>query len=126
MCEVDKNKDEWRKKWMRNERGTNLKSFVPRPQEILETERIMVTRFRTGSHSLSIELGRYSNIPRLERKCCCGTSVQTLWHVFSECPLTLPLIDTRYPNLQAIFLDEKVHQHLMRITKKLKIPIGMI
>ena len=46
----------------------DLKSFIPRPQEILETERIIVTRFRTGSHSLLIELGRYYNIPRLERK----------------------------------------------------------
>ena len=105
---------------------SGIKVFVPRPQVILETERILVTRHRKGSHSLSIELGRYNNIPRLERLCCCGTNIQNLWHVFSECPLTIPLIDTPYQDLQSISLDEKVHQHLLIITKKLIISIGMM
>ena len=97
-----------------------LKSFIPRPQVILEIERILITRYRTGSHSLAIELGRSSNIPRLERMCCCGTNIQTVWHVFTECPLTLSLTDKIYLNLQAIFSDECVHKHLILITKKLK------
>ena len=104
----------------------DLKSFIPKSQTILEIERILITRYRTGSHSLSIELGRYSNIPRLERLCCCGNDIQTIWHIFSECPLTLSLVDRSYQNLQAIFLDENVHKHLLLITKKLNIPIGKI
>ena len=38
----------------------NLNSYILRPQLILEAERILITRFRTGSHSLAIELGRYT------------------------------------------------------------------
>lgn len=29
-----------------------------------ENERILISRYRTGSHSLAIEMGRFSNIPR--------------------------------------------------------------
>ena len=36
-----------------------MKSWIPKPQSILEVERKLVTRFRTGSHSLNIEIGRY-------------------------------------------------------------------
>ena len=100
-----------------------LKRFVPRPQVIVEywlrdIERDLI-HFR-------LSWADTNNIPRLERLCCCGTNRQNPWHVFSECPLTIPLIDTSYPDLQPIFLDEKVHQHLLIRTKKLKIPIGMI
>ena len=45
----------------------NLNSYILRPQLILEAERILITRFRTGSHSLAIELGRYTNTPREHR-----------------------------------------------------------
>ena len=40
----------------------SLKKFVPNPQTIMELERELLTRFRTRSHSLAIELGRYSNV----------------------------------------------------------------
>ena len=53
----------------------NLESYVPNPQTIMESERELVTRFRTGSHSLAIETGRYSNIPRENRLCSCGLEV---------------------------------------------------
>ena len=104
----------------------NLNSYVPRPQLFLEVERIVTTRFRTGSYSLEIELGRYSNTPRDHRMCQCKLSVQTVWHIFSDCPLTTPYINTRYPDLQAVFNDERIYQHLLLIAKKLKIPIGSL
>ena len=50
--------------------------LVPRPQITMEIERMLVTRYRTGSHSLSIELGRYTGVERANRVCLCGNFVQ--------------------------------------------------
>ena len=36
-----------------------LVKCVPEPQTILEVERVLVTRFRTGSNSLAVEIGRF-------------------------------------------------------------------
>ena len=99
----------------------SLSSYVPDPQKILELERELTTRFRTGSHSLAIETGRYSNIPRENRICSCGTGVQTVWHVFAECPLTRSIVQKEYANVNEIFEDENVHQVILSITKKLKV-----
>ena len=101
----------------------NLVSHVHTPQAILEYERELVTRFRTGSHSLAVELGRYSNTPRENRVCRCGTGVQTVWHVFSECPLTRTIVQTNYSNLNEIFDDEDIHSLLLAVTKELKVQI---
>ena len=65
-----------------------LKPFIT-PPNTLEGERTIITRFRTGSHSLAIELGRFSKVPRERRLCKCGNSVQTVMHVFNDCPLTV-------------------------------------
>ena len=64
-----------------------LVKCVPEPQTILEVERVLVTRFRTGCHSLAVEFGRYTNIPRENRLCRCG-EMQSIWHVTMVCPLT--------------------------------------
>ena len=101
----------------------NLVSHVPAPQTILEYERELVTRFRTGSHSLAVETGRYSNTPRENRVCRCGTGVQTVWHVFSECPLTRGIVPMNYSNLNEVFKDEDIHSVLLAVTKKLKVQI---
>ena len=58
-----------------------LEKHVPCDQDVMEIERILVTRFRTGSHSLAVELGSYSGITRGERYCVCGTNVQAVWHM---------------------------------------------
>ena len=51
--------------------------------------RIEYTRFRTGSHCLNVEKGRWSRIPADERYCTCdGQSVQNEQHVIYNCPLT--------------------------------------
>ena len=57
--------------------------------KIMEVERIVVTRYRCGSHYLKIETGRWMHpiIPRDERFCECHTGVQTLHHCLFECPL---------------------------------------
>jgi hypothetical protein len=51
-----------------------------------EHYRIAFSRIRLGSHNLMIERGRWSRIPRQERKCVCG-SVQTEEHVLCFCPV---------------------------------------
>ena len=101
----------------------SLSSHVPNPQTTLEGEREIVTRFRTGSHSLAIETGRYANVPRENRLCSCGESVQTIWHVFAECSLTRTIVEKNYTNLSEIFADDNVLTILLALTKKLKIRI---
>ena len=101
----------------------NLSSNVPVPQVTLEFERELVTRFRTGSHSLAMETGRYTNTPRENRLCSCGTSIQTVWHIFAECPKTRTVVEKNYGNMKEIFEDENVHNVLLAITKELKIQI---
>ena len=54
-----------------------------------EFERILITRYRSGSHNLKIETGRFSipRIPSEERLCLCNTDLQTLHHCLFHCPL---------------------------------------
>ena len=56
---------------------------------LYEPDRVIISRYRTGSHNLSIETGRMSNpiIPRDERLCTCDTEIQTLEHCLLRCPL---------------------------------------
>ena len=58
-------------------------------QNLHELERITMTRFRTGSHNLQIELGRHTNpiTPRDQRHCKCGNGLQTLQHIIMDCIL---------------------------------------
>ena len=88
----------------------------------MEIERELVTRYRTGSHSLAIERGRYSNISRENRLCSCGTGVQTVWHLFQECPATREITgDQQYSSLEDVFKDVDVHRKLLLMCKELKI-----
>ena len=92
--------------------------------DITENERITISRYRTGSHSLAIEIGRFSNTPRENRLCGCGAGMQSLWHVFNECVLTREAVGNKYySNLQEVFEDDDVHKLLFRISKVLKIPL---
>ena len=97
-----------------------LQSFVPAPQHVMEIERELITRYRTGSHSLAVERGRYSNIPRENCSCVCDTGVQTVWHLFVECPLTREVIGQQhYNSLADVFVDADVHRKLLMICKEL-------
>ena len=99
-----------------------LLKYVPNPQPIMEIEREIITRYRTGSHSLAIEIGRYSNVSRENRKCVCGNYVQSVWHIFNECLLTREIVQQNYVNLQEVFADGDIHRKLILICNKLKIP----
>jgi hypothetical protein len=101
----------------------DFKSNVQNPQRIMEFERELTTRFRTGSHSLAVEIGRYTNTPREDRLCSCGNAVQTLWHVISECCDTRDVIRENYTDLREFFEDANVHGLLLAVTRKLKVRI---
>ena len=101
-----------------------LGPFIPAANIMTENERIITSRFRTGSHSLAIEIGRFSNTNRENRLCKCGSDVQTIWHLFNECVYTRVIVgDKHYDNLNEVFEDENVHRLLFRISKELKIQI---
>ena len=87
------------------------------PVNVTENQRITITRFRTGSHSLAIEIGRFSNTERENRLCKCGFGVQTIWHVFKNCRLTRGIICKQYHTLKEIFEDEDIHKMLFSISK---------
>ena len=92
-------------------------------KNMLETDRLILTRFRCGSHSLLIEKGRYSNIPRSERICSRESGVQNILHCFTVCPLILPLLQRRYANMVEIFDDDNICVLLHKMCKILKIPV---
>jgi hypothetical protein len=48
-----------------------------------------LAKFRTSSHKLNIEIGRYHGIPAEDRKCevCNGGKVENEIHFLLECPL---------------------------------------
>ena len=96
----------------------------PEQRDILEMERILLSRYRTGSHSLRIETGRMSNplIPREERLCRCNTGVQSLHHVMFECPILADLHNEyRFVSIDDAFKREDVTQFLMKMESKLGI-----
>ena len=93
-------------------------------QNIFEVERIAISRYRSGSHSLRIETGRMSNplVPREERICRCNTGIQTLHHVLFECPLLAELHEEyAFTSIEQAFNDEEIAQFLMKMERTLGI-----
>ena len=89
-----------------------------------ENERILVTRYRCGSHSLKIETGRLCNpkIPRENRLCECSTGVQTLWHCLKECPLLMHLYDEfHYASIEDALNADNIVIFITKMEKILKI-----
>ena len=54
-------------------------------ENILETDRLIITKYRTGCHYLKVETGRWTRIPHNERLCSCGIEIQDLSHVILQC-----------------------------------------
>ena len=75
----------------------SVHSIYTSKHNILERDRISFTRFRISSHSLAVEVGRWSRrgrgrLPLEERLCQCG-EVQTELHVAHHCILTQHIRD---------------------------------
>ena len=57
-------------------------------QYVNERARLTFTKLRLSSHSLKVETGRWSRIPRENRLCECGNAVEDEEHVLLFCPKT--------------------------------------
>lgn len=56
---------------------------------LAECDRLLISRYRCGSHKLKIETGRWNKTPREQRLCNqCNTETQTLEHIIYRCPET--------------------------------------
>ena len=56
-----------------------------------EPDRMILTRYRCGSHKLNIETGRWVKTPREDRLCKCKREPQTVGHLIYRCPNTMSL-----------------------------------
>ena len=66
---------------------------APEFGQMFEFQRVMISRYRTGSDNLRIEKDRrIPNSKQEDRICMCNMEVQTIQHVILDCPL---LQDTR-------------------------------
>ena len=97
---------------------------------LFEIERIHISRFRTGSHNLFIETGRFMNprTPRDLRFCTCGNGIQTLRHVLMDCSTVLHSenIDkfrNAFTTVYEFFNWPMLHEYLLCISKALKIEL---
>ena len=66
--------------------------------DTFEPDRILISKYRSGSHNLLIEKGRWSRIPRHERICnkCDSQEVQNLYHVLYRCESTRSIHTNHY------------------------------
>ena len=74
-----------------------VNDIYTKKHSIIEAHRIAFTRFRTSSHSLVVETGRWNRrgrgrLPVEEHLCSCG-EIQTEIHVVSHCPLSQHIRD---------------------------------
>ena len=87
-CNVDGNqRTKFRMYVSTNPNGTVHPMYVRTAVSILDRNRACATRLRLSSHSLAIETGRWSRIPRDKRLCSCG-AVQTEEHVICFRPVS--------------------------------------
>ena len=92
--------------WLRDSSSSKIKSYfqlrcdgnIPSSPSmavylrVLHTpsQRRVLARFRTGSHELMVEVGRYTKVPRVQRFCPCCTPifvVEDEQHMIFHCPL---------------------------------------
>ena len=95
-------------------------------EHTFEIERIHITRFRTGSHNLLIETGRF--IPGMSREmriCPCGNGVQSIRHVFMECNIVnrmenRELFVNTFTTVEEFFKWPILYNYILSISKALK------
>ena len=101
----------------------NLEAPVHR-HDVLEFERVLLTRYRCGSHNLMIEVGRLSNpkIAREDRLCECHSGIQSLRHCLFDCPLLQEIHqDYEYTTVEEAFNSPEIVNVLVKIGKVLNI-----
>ena len=89
-----------------------------------EFERVLLTRYRSGSHNLRIETGRLCcpKIPRENRTCLCELGIQSIRHCLFECPLLREVVQrVEFTTLEEAFNSPDFVNMLMDIERVLKI-----
>ena len=87
---------------------------------IYEPHRIAFTKFRTSSHNLAVETGRWNRrgrgrLPMEERLCSCG-HIQSEEHVISSCPHSQSLRDNyNFSNINDLFTGNFSNETLCKI-----------
>ena len=61
-----------------------------------ESHRMIMTKYRTGSHYLNVQKGRYTSTERGKRTCECNNGIQDIKHVIFQCTLTEKLRDENF------------------------------
>lgn len=95
--------------------------------QMFEIERIHITRLRTGSHSLFIETGRFSNpkVIRELRICRCGKGLQTIRHVLMGCDIVknsvgINTFNNTFTEVSDFFTWPLFHDYILFISHVLK------
>ena len=84
-----------------------------------ETERLILTKYRSGSHNLKIVTGSFYRTPLEERKCKCK-EIQTLHHVIFDCTFTQMIRDGNFPrSLHEFFKDDTFAATKLRLVEKI-------
>ena len=98
-------------------------------RSVREFERIDATRLRLSSHNLAIETGRWARIPRDERLCRCGPSMQTEEHVVCFCPYTLEIrrehSTVDFEDLRAVFDHDRADTICHVLSKSLRTVVSL-
>ena len=92
--------------------------------DLLEFERVLLTRYRCGSHNLMIEVGRLCNpkILREERLCKCNNGIQSLRHCLFECELLREVHEQyNYSTIEEAFNSSEIVALLVKIGKVLNV-----
>ena len=61
-----------------------------------ESHRMTMTKYRTGSHYLNVQKGRYTSTERGKRTCECNNGIQDIKHVIFQCTLTERIRDENF------------------------------
>ena len=94
----------------------DLTNYIP------DYVRVEYTRFRTGSHRLNVEKGRWSRIPAEERYCTCDSqSIQNELHVIYNCSLTETLRQKFQINQETPLEEVLGKKHVFFIYEVMKI-----
>ena len=80
-----------------------------------EKDRIILTKYRTGSHYLNMEKGRVNSTNRENRMCSCKMDVQSIKHVVFNCAITQEFRNFQYNTLDEFFADVVKAPHFLRM-----------
>ena len=87
--------------------------------QLCETDRLILTKYRSGSHYLNVQKGRCLNTSQDVKSCQCGHREQTLHHVIFSCNITAGLGQHNHQTLNEFFDDVVGAPHVLRMVEHL-------